>query len=178
MSEKFKGKYRIPSARLPYWDYGRNAGYFITICTQNRIRYFGAIENGELVLPEIGRLARTYWQEIPNHFPFVLLDESVVMPNHVHGIIIIDKPDENDKETRHCLVSTPILPAQKRFRNPGKNNISSIIGSYKSVVSKHAHKIHTEFAWQARFYDHVIRNKNEFLRIQQYIPLQSGKMGG
>ncbi len=183
MPEKFKNKYRIPSARLPYWDYGWNGAYFMTICTQHRICYFGAVENGEMILSEIGRMAHIYWQKIPEHFPFVILDEFVIMPNHVHGIIIINKSDENDNggngdnvvETRHALSlqqnteNHTATPAQNRFRNPGKNNISSIIGSYKSVVSKHAHKINKMFAWQSRFYDHIIRNEKEFYRIQQYI---------
>lgn len=95
--EKFKGKYRIPSARLQTWDYGRNAFYFITICTKNREHYFGEIANGQMILSEIGLLANKYWNEIPEHFPFVILDAFVVMPNHVHGIIIIDKADNDGR---------------------------------------------------------------------------------
>jgi putative transposase len=89
MPEKFKNKYRIPSARLQNWDYGWNASYFLTICTQNRQCFFGDITNAEMELSEIGEIAHKYWNEIPAHFPFVKLDAFVVMPNHVHGIIII-----------------------------------------------------------------------------------------
>jgi putative transposase len=89
--EKFRGKYRIPPARLQTWDYGSNALYFITICTKNRKHFFGEIANGQMMLSEIGRLAEKYWHEIPEHFPFVILDEFVVMPNHIHGIIEIAK---------------------------------------------------------------------------------------
>jgi len=175
MAERFKNKYRIPSIRLPHWDYGWNGAYFITICTKNRACYFGALENGEMILSGIGRIALNFWKEIPNHFSFVVLDEFVIMPNHIHGIIIIDKRDNGKTnestvlvETRHCLVSTT-TPVQNRFRNPGSNNISSIVGSYKSVVSKNAHRINKIFAWQPRFYDRIIRGEREFRRIRQYI---------
>ena len=91
MKEKFYGKYRIPSSRLAAWDYGRNAAYFVTICTANHAHYFGKITHGEMIPTPLGQAAVDFWNEIPAHFPFVVLDAFVVMPNHVHGIIIIDK---------------------------------------------------------------------------------------
>jgi len=107
MQNKFQNKYRIPSARLQTWDYANNGAYFITICTQNREHFFGNIKNGIMQLSEIGKLAAQFWYEIPNHFPMVELGNFVVMPNHVHGILIINKTnDEPFVETRHCLVST------------------------------------------------------------------------
>lgn len=185
--DKFENKYRIPSARAQWWDYGSNAPYFITICTKNREHFFGEIKNGKMVLSGIGRMAHDFWMEIPMHFSFVVLDEFVVMPNHIHGIIIIDKNDgnndvdndvNNNVETRQCLVSNNTgtnpksenkSPGQKRFRNPGKGTVSSIIGSYKSIVTKNAHPILQEFDWQSRFHDHIIRNDDEFYRIKNYI---------
>jgi putative transposase len=98
MTEKFKNKYRISSARLQTWDYGSNGSYFVTICTYKRICYFGRIESGIMQLSDLGNIAQKCWQEIPNHFPFVELSEFVVMPNHVHGIITIMKPhQESDR---------------------------------------------------------------------------------
>lgn len=91
MQNKFQNKYRIPSARLQTWDYANNGAYFITICTQNREHFFGNIKNGIMQLSEIGKLAAQFWHEIPNHFPMVELGNFVVMPNHIHGILIIDK---------------------------------------------------------------------------------------
>jgi len=96
MPDKFQNKYRISSARLKNWDYGSNAIYFVTICTQNREHYFGEIVDGQMNLSDTGKMANRFWYEIPNHFPFVQLGEFVVMPNHVHGIIIIDKMNDND----------------------------------------------------------------------------------
>ena len=108
MAEKYQNKYRIASTRASWWDYGSNAAYFVTICTQNRIHFFGKIENQTMVLSEIGRSAETCWFEIPNHFPFVQLGSFVVMPNHIHGIIIIDKP--NPKPVKTGISVIPVIP--------------------------------------------------------------------
>jgi REP element-mobilizing transposase RayT len=96
--DKFQNKYRIQSARLQNWDYGSNGAYFITICTQNREHFFGEIignnssSNTEksMRLNEIGLFAEKYWKEIPKQFPYVELGNFVVMPNHTHGILIIN----------------------------------------------------------------------------------------
>lgn len=173
MQNKFKNKYRISSARLQKWDYPNNGAYFITICTQNRHHFFGYIQNQEMQLSEIGKLAEKFWYEIPNHFSMIELGNFVVMPNHVHGILIIDKPnDESFAETRQCLVSTVetnSIIGSSRFQNQGKNTISSIVGSYKSIVTKMSRQINPNFAWQSRFHDHIIRNSKSFDTIQNYI---------
>ena len=177
MQNKFKNKYRILSTRLQTWDYSKNGAYFITICTQNREHFFGNIQNGMMQLSEIGKFAERYWLEIPEHFPFVELGNFVVMPNHVHGILIINKIDDlslsESVETRQCLVSTTIklntTIGSSRFQNQGKNTISSIVGSYKSIVTKMSRQTHSNFAWQSRFHDHIIRNSQSFENIQNYI---------
>jgi REP element-mobilizing transposase RayT len=173
MQNKFKNKYRISSARLQTWDYANNGAYFITICTQNREHFFGNIKNGIIQLSEIGKLAEQFWYEIPNHFSMVELGNFVVMPNHVHGILIIDKTnDEPFVETRQCLVSnieTNSIIGSSRFQNQGKNTISSIVGSYKSIVTKMSRQINPNFGWQSRFHDHIIRNSKSFDNIQHYI---------
>ncbi|MFP3860105.1 MAG: hypothetical protein ACLFUW_04715, partial [Bacteroidales bacterium] len=79
---KFKNRYRIESTRMQNWDYGWNGNYFITICTAYRECFFGEIENGRMYLSETGQLAYQFWNEIPEHFPFILLDAFIVMPNH------------------------------------------------------------------------------------------------
>ena len=89
--EKFAGVYRIESARLKHYDYGSNGGYFVTICTKYMKPYFGEVRCGIMGLSELGCQAWGCWYDIPNHFPFVVLDEFVVMPNHVHGVLFIDK---------------------------------------------------------------------------------------
>ena len=181
---KFKNKYRIQSARAQWWDYGNNAAYFITICTANREHYFGNIINEKMHLSSIGVIANVFWHEIKKHTHFIKLGEFIVMPNHIHGILIIDKPfDDIDNnigtdnvETRHALSLQPQFQSanqqsfgQKRFQNQGKNTISSIIGGYKSVVSNHIHRLGYNFKWQTRFYEHIIRNEQSYQHITDYI---------
>jgi len=195
--EKFKNKYRIPSARAQWWDYGNNAAYFITICSVHREHFFGKISNGKMQLSTIGIITDVFWYEILKHSEYIKLGEFVVMPNHVHGILIIDKPSDIPVvpvipivpvvpvvETRHALSlpqkyqmshqifhQTPISqsPGEKRFQNQGKNTLSSIIGGFKSVVTKHSHRLGYDFKWQARFHDHIIRDAEEYQRIANYI---------
>lgn len=88
--DKYRNKYRIASARAEWWDYGWNGAYFVTVCTRNREHFFGKIIDGEIKYSPIGQIAHTCWQEIPNHLPFAALGEFVVMPDHVHGIIVVD----------------------------------------------------------------------------------------
>ncbi len=177
--DKFKNKFRIPSARLQNWDYGSNGVYFITICTQNREHFFGEIVDGEMQLNEIGQLAEKYWLEIPQHFLFIELGNFVVMPNHTHGILIIDKMDVVlPVETLQCNVSTNhnandyatnYKNEQMANISPKSGTISTIIRSYKSVVSKNARLIHAVFGWQSRFHDHIIRNEQSYQTISNYI---------
>ena len=180
--DKFKNKYRITSARLASWDYSNPGLYFITICTKDRINIFGEIFNNEMCLNEIGKIADQSWIDIPNHFKNIELGEFIVMPNHVHGIIIINESTvetghalshsqqstQTQNETTHAL-SLPNKLHHPRFRNQGKNTISSMVGSFKSTVTKFARPINTDFGWQSRFYDHIIRSHDDYKRISNYI---------
>lgn len=177
---KYLNKYRVESARAAWWDYGSPGAYFITICTADRRHYFGEIRHGVMHLSHVGVIADILWYEIPHHAKNVELGVFVVMPNHIHGILILngDGGDNGDNvETGHALslpappAPPPPTPAAQRFQNPGQNTVSSIIGSYKSAVTKHAGRLGFEFAWQARFYDHIIRNDPEYQRINNYIEL-------
>ena len=197
MQNKFKDKYRISSARLQSWDYSSNGAYFITICTQNREHFFGKIVNQEMQLSELGKLAQQFWIEIPMYFPYVELGNFVVMPNHVHGILIINNPVEtrfiasdivsdiaSDIETDHETKNdfnqkTQLIASLQDEKNIGgfsgnKNpmlheNISKIIRWYKGRCSYESRKINSNFGWQSRFHDHIIRNSKSFDIIQNYI---------
>ena len=183
--EKFDNKYRIPSARLKTWDYGSTGRYFITICTKDRKSFFGEILNMKMLLNETGKIANQCWIDIPNHFKFVELGEHIVMPNHIHGIIILNNPKPVlSVETGHALSlpsphnPSPHNPSQPsphdpsphfRFRDQGKNTISAIVGSFKSATTRLVKKIDNEFNWQTRFHDHIIRSEEAFVRISNYI---------
>lgn len=105
MAEKFQNKYRIPSARLQNWDYGANGAYFITICTKEMKHFFGEVADKKMNLNAVGELAEEYWIEILQHFPYIELGNFQIMPNHMHGILIIDK-SHVDVETRF-IASNP-----------------------------------------------------------------------
>jgi hypothetical protein len=98
MPDKFKNKYRIPSTRLQNWDYGQPAAYFVTICTQGRKCYFGEVINKKMNLSKIGIIADILWHEIKKHAPNIELGEFVVMPNHVHGILILHGNNDNGND--------------------------------------------------------------------------------
>ena len=180
MDDKFKNRYRIPSARLHTWDYGTNGAYFITICTKHREHFFGDIVNDFMKLNVVGELVDYYWKQISENFPFIQLDKHVVMPNHMHGILMIEKPVET-RFIASSNSSSQMSPIQSNVsikssggitggKNPMLNeNISKVLRWYKGKCSKEIHKINPEFEWQSRFHDHIIRNPEEFERIKFYI---------
>jgi putative transposase len=94
MTRLFRNKYRIDTIRAKWWDYSGSGVYFITICTKDRAYDFGEIHEHVMHHSEIGALAHQCWSDIPSHFPFVRLGEFVIMPNHVHGILIVDKTND------------------------------------------------------------------------------------
>jgi REP element-mobilizing transposase RayT len=175
--DKYQNKYRIPTNRLRGWDYGANGCYVVTICTQNRKHYFGEIvktvetdnypslqsvpptvtqQQSQPLLQsaEIGKIAIQYWTEISQHFPFVVLDEFVVMPNHIHGILFFNK-NEYDWQPN-------------KFGNQSQN-LGSVIRGFKSSLKRYANEHNIEFAWQERFYDAIIRNYEGLNNVRNYI---------
>jgi len=149
--------------------------------------YFGHIQNGQMQLSKIGQLAHNFWNEIPKHFPHILLDAFIIMPNHMHGILIIPPIHSHSEwdgdalgnrvQTLQCNVSSDAdadgrgaIPHNKMGKiSPNPGSISTIIRSYKSATTKYARKINPNFGWQPRFYDHIIRDKIAYENIQNYI---------
>ena len=154
--EKFIDKYRIASSRLESWDYGANAIYFITICTNHGKHYFGDIVENKMEMNEIGEMANQYWMNIPKHFPFVILGVHTIMPNHIHGVLIIDKSD-----------SSSVFNNNNNKWKPG--TLGVIINQYKRIVTINARKINPNFRWKDRFHDNIVRNDKALNTIQQYI---------
>ena len=150
----YKNKFRVRSSRLKDWDYSTPWWYYVTICTKDMKCWLGKVENGKMVLNDLGKIVEHFWNNIPRHYPNIELDYYVTMPNHFHGILII-----NDVETGHA----PSL--QKN-----KPTLGNVVGSFKSAVTKWANTHnHNNFKWQSRFYDHIIRNENDLRRIRTYI---------
>ncbi|MEA1881324.1 MAG: transposase [Candidatus Marinimicrobia bacterium] len=155
---KFQNKYRVESTRLPGWDYGSPGLYFITICKKNMVDWFGEI----IVLDE-------EWQKTRQIREYVKLYEWVVMPNHFHAILgINDNVGTTEiRVEKHCDASL----RKNRF-GPQTNNLASIIRGFKGACTKRIRKTNNpNFAWQARFWDHIVRNEKSFERITEYILL-------
>ena len=119
----YRNRYRVETTRLAGWDYSSHGYYFVTICTEGKQCSFGDVVDAAMVLSDLGRAAHDCWAAIPDHFPAVTLDEAVVMPNHVHGIVII-RPHEG--------------PAQSSAFGPQARNLASIVRGYKIGVKKYA----------------------------------------
>ena len=180
MCSLFRNKYRIEPCRLKGHDYSKGSRYFITICTQGKAIWFGNILNQQMILSETGQIAKKLWQDLPEHFSFVSLDEYVIMPDHVHGIIIINPCADDYVETLHATSlrqqrkqpqPTP-QPPKNAFMasiSPKPGSLASVIRSYKSAVAKIVHLTIPGFSWQPRYYDHLIRSDNELERIRKYI---------
>ena len=190
MSDKrFQNHYRIPSARAKWHDY--NGGiYFVTVCTQNREHFFGEIQNGVMHLTEIGKYANEQFQNVKNHYPYAEIPLWVLMPNHLHAIIVINRKlipyDRRSVETGRA----PSLRLIERFvvetgRAPSlhvenhtlslreieqiKGWLSVVVGGLKSSITKFAHQQNLPFAWQPRFHDHIIRGNKDMNNIADYI---------
>ena len=157
----FKGKYRIESARSPVWDYSSPGAYFVTICTKGMQCWFGDVFDGRMQLSPLGGIVAEEWRKTEQIRPTVTLDKWTVMPNHLHGIVVINEIPSVVETTRR-VVST------RKTLKP--NSVGSIIGQFKSASTKRIHASgYPEFAWQPRYYDHIIRNEKSFNKIREYI---------
>ena len=162
---KYQNKYHTSSIRLQSWDYRWHGAYFITICTKNKVCSLGDIVNGKMQLSGVGVLADVFLHEIKKHTKNIDLNAFVVMPNHVHAILTIN---QQIVETLHA---TSLRQPNKHLSaiSPKAHSISTIVRSYKSAVTKHAHRLGYDFAWQARFHDHIIRTEESFNKISEYV---------
>ena len=154
------------SIRLREFDYTQPGGYFITICTQLRSNLFGEVVDDKMELSDYGKIVRECWMAIPTHFLHFDLDEFVVMPNHVHGIIIIVDP----VGARHAVPGTHIQT--EHFSKPVSGSIPTVIRSFKSVVTKQINKSQNfppHPIWQRSFHEHIVRDDAEMERIRNYI---------
>jgi putative transposase len=160
-------KHHRRSIRLKNYDYTQPEYYFITICTYHRENTLGIIQNGEMECSKFGKIAEVYWQRLPTIFSYMKLDEYVIMPNHIHGIIQIIETSQNPNITN---------PNSKSGSIP--HSINAIVQNFQSITTRKINKLEnirgTPF-WQRNFYEHVIRNEISLMEIQKYIrnnPLQ------
>ncbi|MBE2217023.1 MAG: transposase [Ignavibacteria bacterium] len=180
----FNKKYRVDSARLKGWDYSNTGLYYITICTHGMKKFFGEIVKGSVTLSDAGKIVEEEWLNNVVVRENVILDEYVVMPNHFHGIIALEKisdqscPETNSGEFetgRDHLETTQLHRQSCRVVSTGAsktlkpNSIGSIIGQFKSKCTKRIAVFKSSFRWQGRFHDRVIRSEKELDNIRAYI---------
>ncbi len=177
------------SMRLKGFNYLQIGMYFITICTKNRVHQFGTIKNGKMILNNAGQIAKKYLLSIPKHFPHAKLDEYAIMPDHIHFIIEItvgvnnylpgiknnNNTEKIEKKNTVNLKRKSSNPEEKRVNNylpqPGTSKtVGSIVRGFKIGVTKwFRENTEIQSIWQRNYYDHIIRNKNEYDRISNYI---------
>jgi putative transposase len=191
MMTLYKDTYRIESARLKDWNYSNDAAYFVTICVNDMKNYFGKVKEEKVELSKIGKIANEEWQKTGEVRPNVILDEYVIMPNHIHGIIMIMNDHKVDThsmrlddsfrdarraENENISVETTwqvVSSKETSHRDVStlkSNSLGAIIGQFKSICTKRIHTIgYKNFRWQSRYYDRIIRNDKELFNIMQYI---------
>jgi REP element-mobilizing transposase RayT len=171
--DKYQKKYRIHSTRLSDWNYGNASLYFITICTQKMVHFFGEIVEEEIILSEIGGIVKTEWLKTFMLRPDMNLwiGEFMIMPNHFHAIIGIGSNVYNteNEDVKHGDAKHRVSTIAPNQFGPQSKNLASIIRGFKSSVSILARKTNLDFHWQTRFYDHIIRNDKSFQTISDYI---------
>ena len=141
--------------RLKNFDYSQGGCYFVTICTNNRVSYFGEIKNGEMILNKFGKIVNEQWFWLQKQYDYVFLDVQIVMPNHFHGIIAINNP----------IGDIGIRSSDTKIKS-----LSSLIGAFKTTSAKLIRNNGlVDFKWQKSFYDRIIRNEKEYYNIQGYI---------
>lgn len=166
---------RRRSLRLKGYDYGQASAYFVTICTQDRACLFGAVFDGSMRSNDAGRMVATMWSELPSRFAGAEIDTFVVMPNHLHGIVVLcdDGATTRGATTRGATtrvaptVGAPLVGAP----------LGAVVGAFKSITTVEyirgvGARGWPEFRgrlWQRNYYEHVVRDEAELSRIRRYI---------
>jgi len=164
------------SIRLQGYDYSQAGAYFVTICTQGRACLFGGIENDAMTLNEYGCVVRDEWLKTAEVRAEIQVGEFVVMPNHFHGIVIIDSGMVvmGRGTARRALTEYTArrAPTMERFGQPISGSLPTIIRAFKSAVTKRINEIRQLpgiQVWQRNYYEHVIRNEADYGQIAEYI---------
>jgi REP element-mobilizing transposase RayT len=161
-------KLRRRSIRLKGYDYAQAGAYFVTICSHGHQCVFGRCLDEEMALSKFGEVVAACWHDMPRHFQGVELDAFVIMPNHVHGVVVIARDNEGARDNVGATHASP-LP---RPRGPKRQSVAAIVGSFKSASTRHINKLRGAPGapvWQRNYYEHVIRNKDGLNRIRGYV---------
>ena len=156
--------------RLRGYDYSLPGAYFITLCTKDRKNALARVVNGRAIRSAIGEVTLRCWKEIPNHHANVEVDEFVVMPNHIHGVVVIlDSLTQGENSGRGVQLNTPTGNRFSRI-SPKAGFLGVIVRTFKAAVTTWCRRNgHPDFAWQRGYYEHVIRNERSLYRIRNYV---------
>ena len=191
-----QAKHHRRSIRLQGYDYSQPGAYFVTICTQNYSYLFGDIVEGEMVLNEAGQMVQGVWDELPMHYPGIETDAFIIMPNHVHGIIVIQPSDvgpasstvgagpcacpgdaPQSSDMGHLRVGPPHLGQPQGVAPTTRMSLADVVHRFKTLTTKRytdavKHNGWKPFPgrlWQRNYWEHVVRNERELYRIREYI---------
>jgi REP element-mobilizing transposase RayT len=162
------------SIRLPAYDYAQPGTYFVTICTQNRECVFGEIVQGQMVLNARGQMVESFWRQLPQHYPRVEVGAFVVMPNHVHGIIVLvgagpcacpehpGRPRVDSGQSQGIAPTMSLPDVVHRFKSltTAKYRRGVLVDGWQPFLGR---------LWQRNYYEHIIRDEEELNRVRQYI---------
>ena len=180
-------QYHRRSIRLQGYDYTQNGAYFVTICAHERRHLFGNVVDGNMRVNDWGVFVRSCWDEIPAHHPYIELDAFVVMPNHMHGVIVIagdngvmidttgdDRRgmiDTTGDDRRGMIYHAP-TDIKREFSKPIAHSLSSIVGTFKAAVTRHIKRqpnAPDHPIWQRNYYEHIIRSEESLNTIRSYV---------
>lgn len=183
-SHLYKGRLCLDTLRYKKWDYGASAHYFVTICTKNKLEYFGQVQGGQMNLSPMGQIAHETWLKIPEQFGFVTLGNVVVMPDHVHGIISIERGSGviNRAATGEGTCGAIFAEVDWGLKdqggitgsfNPmGNNTLGEIIRWFKGKTTFNIRRTipgAPHFTWQSRYHDKIIFTEQAYRAIWRYI---------
>jgi putative transposase len=166
------GKHHRRSIRLAGYDYSLAGAYFVTIITHNKVSRFGKVIAGEMHLNRLGEITERKWLELESRFPFLKLDEYVLMPNHLHGILVITCKGAAGSSRDTGNEDAQLRPSGQQKLEIAANSLAVIVRSYKSSVSRWFNGnrfYHGETLWHRNYYEHIIRNEQEWEQIRLYI---------
>ena len=156
------------SIRLKEYDYTQSGAYFVTICTRNRDPLFGVVVNDKMVLNGFGQIVQAEWSRTSEVTADVALDTFVVMPNYLHGILLLDRTDPGGLR----VGATRRVARTRHPTGLGASTLGAIIGQFKSLATKRINTLRGTpglSAWQRNYYEHVIRSEADLDRVREYI---------
>ncbi len=165
-------KHHRRSIRLENYDYSNEGAYFVTICMEEKDLYLGRIVKDEIELNRFGESVDKCWNDLPQHYPHVELDEFVIMPNHVHGIIALKEEDNVGAGLRPARIKRAGLRPAPTPAPTKHHGLSEIVRAFKSFSSRHINKIRQTpgtRVWQRDYFERVVRDEEELYNIRQYI---------